>query len=174
MNDTKKSAVLVPIYRRDDGEVMVILVRRSEGDNHGGQIAFPGGKVSKSDKTLLDTALREADEEIGLPAENVLIIRQLPKVYTNFSNFEITPFLSKIKKPANWKLSKNEISEVIEIPVKRLSDQLSHGQETMDFPDWDKAREVPFIRIGQYKLWGASYRILEPILTELSNEQLQS
>ncbi|MEE8405045.1 MAG: CoA pyrophosphatase, partial [candidate division Zixibacteria bacterium] len=71
----KKSAVLVPVYRRNDGEVMVVLVRRSEGDSHGGQIAFPGGKVSKSDKTLLDTALREADEEIGLPAENVQIIR---------------------------------------------------------------------------------------------------
>ena len=173
MNDTKKAAVLVPVYRRDDGEVMVILVRRTEGDTHGGQIAFPGGKISKSDRTLVDTALREADEEIGLPAENVQIIRQLPNVHTNFSNFEITPFLGKIKRPANWKLSKKEIFEVVETPVKKLLEPQLRGQETMSFPNWDKPRKVPFIRVGQYKLWGATYRILEPILKELSNEQLK-
>ena len=173
MREPQKAAVLVPVFRNDAGEVAVIFVRRTEGDTHGGQIAFPGGKVSKSDQTLLDTALREADEEIGLPAENVLIIRQLPKVYTNFSNFEITPFLSKIKKPANWKLSKNEISEVIETPVKKLTDPALHGRQILNFPHWRDPREVPFIRIGQYKLWGASYRILYPILKELNNEQVQ-
>ena len=167
MSEPQKAAVLVPVYRRDDGEVVVILVRRSEGDTHGGQIAFPGGKISKSDRTLLDTALREADEEIGLPAESVQIIRQLPNVLTNSSNFEITPFLSKIKRPASWKLSQNEISEVIETPVKKLLDPHLHGLEMMSFPNWDKPRDVPFIRVGQYKLWGASYRILEPILESL-------
>lgn len=170
MSEPQKAAVLVPVYRRDDGEVVVILVRRSEGDTHGGQIAFPGGKISKSDRTLLDTALREADEEIGLPAENVQIIRQLPNVLTNSSNFEIAPFLSKIKRPASWKLSQNEISEVIETPVKKLLDPRLHGLETMSFSNWDEPREVPFIRVGQYKLWGASYRILEPILEDIVND----
>jgi len=167
LNGAKKAAVLVPVYRRDDGEVVVILVRRTEGDTHGGQIAFPGGKISKSDRTLLVTALREADEEIGLPAKNIQIIRQLPIVYTNSSNFEITPFLGKIKRPANWKLSKNEISEVIETPVKTLTDPVLHGRETMNFPHWPAPKEVPFIRVGQYKLWGATYRILKPILESL-------
>ncbi len=167
IREPTKAAVLVPVYRRDDGEVVVILVRRSEGDTHGGQIAFPGGKISKSDKTLLDTALREAHEEIGLPPENVQNIRRLSNVYTNSSNFEITPFLGKIKRPTSWKLSRNEISEVIETPVKILTDPALHGRETMSFSNWDKPQDVPFIRVGQYKLWGASYRILEPILESL-------
>lgn len=173
MNDTKKAAVLVPVYRRDDGEVVVILVRRTEGDTHGGQIAFPGGKISNSDRSFLETALREADEEIGLPPENVQIIRQLPNVFTNSSNFEITPFLGKIKRPVDWRLSQEEIADIIETTVKKLLDPHLHGQETLNFPNWDKPRDVPFIRIGKHKLWGASYRILEPILKELSNEQLK-
>ncbi|MCH9025238.1 MAG: CoA pyrophosphatase [candidate division Zixibacteria bacterium] len=170
MSEPQKAAVLVPVYRRDDGEVVVILVRRTEGDTHGGQIAFPGGKISKSDRTLLDTALREADEEIGLPAENVKIIRQLPNVFTNSSNFEITPFLGMIEKPTDWQPSQEEIAEIIETPVKKLLDPRLHGLETMSFPNWDKPRIVPFIRIGRHKLWGASYRILEPILEDIVDD----
>lgn len=173
MSEPQKAAVLVPVYRRDDGEVVVILVRRTEGDSHGGQIAFPGGKLSENDKSLLDTALREAHEEIGLPPENVRIIRQLPNVYTNSSRFEITPYLGKIKRPAKWKLSRKEISEVIESSVKTLTDPELHGIETMYFSHWPAPIEVPFIQLGEHKLWGASYRILYPILEELNNEQVQ-
>ena len=173
MSEPQKAAVLVPVFRNDAGETTVVFVRRTEGDTHGGQIAFPGGRLSESDETLLDTAMREAHEEIGLPPENVQIIRQLPNVYTNSSNFEITPFLGKIKRPADWKLSKNEISEVIETPVKTLTDPALHGQETIIFPNWDKPRDVPFIRVGKYKIWGATYRIFYPILEELNNEQVQ-
>ena len=169
MSEPQKAAVLVPVFCNDAGETTVVFVRRTEGDTHGGQIAFPGGKLSENDKTLLDTALREADEEIGLPAENVQIIRQLPNVYTNSSNFEITPFLGKIERPADWRLSQEEIAEIIETPVKKLLDPRLHGQETMSFPNWDKPRDVPFIRIGSHKLWGATYRILEPILESLLN-----
>ena len=172
MKQPKEAAVLVPIYRLDNGEIIVVFVRRTEGDIHGGQIAFPGGKKSTSDKTLRETALREGYEEIGLPPENVQIIRQLSNIYVSVSNFEITPFLGKIQKPFNWKLSENEIAEIIEVPAKILTDQNLHGFETMNFPHREKSRQMPFIRIGSYKLWGATHRILELILTELKEESL--
>ena len=170
MNEIRqKSAVLVPVYRNEGGELILVLVRRTEGDIHRGQIAFPGGKMSSNDKTLLDTALRETEEEIGLKSSQVEILERLPNVFTQTTRFDITPFLARIIRPTKWTRAEREIEEVIEISVKELLNPDSHGQEIKNFPQWRGPRMVPFYRVGQYQLWGATYRILNPILMELLN-----
>ncbi len=168
-NDRLKAAVLVPLYRDNGGELILVLVRRTEGDIHGGQLAFPGGKMSADDKSLTDTALRETEEEIGLKKSNIEILEQLPNVYTQSSRFDITPFLARIARPLEWSPDEREIAEIIELPVNDLVRAENRGEEIMNFPEWPAPRLVPFYRIGKFHLWGATYRILNPILMELLN-----
>ncbi|HEX2896840.1 MAG TPA: CoA pyrophosphatase [candidate division Zixibacteria bacterium] len=167
-NERLKAAVLVPVYRNKSGELILVMVRRTEGDIHGGQLAFPGGKVSAADRTPLDTALREAEEEIGLKKSNVEILEQLPNVFTQTSRFDITPFLAKIVRPEKWIMAEREVAEILEIPVKDLLAPDAYGEEIKRFPQWPEPRKVQFYRVGQYQLWGATYRILSPILKDLT------
>ncbi|MGH8015671.1 MAG: NUDIX hydrolase [Candidatus Zixiibacteriota bacterium] len=172
MNDSEsriKAAVLVPVYRDQHGELILVLVRRTEGEIHGGQLAFPGGKMSAGDKSPLDTALREAEEEIGLKISLVEILEQLPNVFTQTSRFDITPFLAKIIRPKNWRIAEREIAEIIEMSVRDLLKPDAHGEEVKIFPTWPGPRVVPFYRVGEHQLWGATYRILGPIVADLLN-----
>ncbi len=166
-NERLKAAVLVPLYRDNNGELILVLVRRTEGDIHGGQLAFPGGKISATDDSLLDTALRESEEEIGLKSSNIHILERLPNVHTQTSRFDITPFLARIVRPENWRPDNREIAEIIEIPLRDLAKPEAHGEEIKNFPEWPAPRLVPFYRVGNYQLWGATYRILNPILNQL-------
>ncbi len=163
-HDRLKAAVLVPVYRDNNGELILVLVRRTEGDIHGGQLAFPGGKMSATDNSLLDTALRESEEEIGLNRTNIEILEQLPSVHTQTSRFDITPFLARIVRPKRWSPDQREVAEIIEISVRDLANPETHGEEIKDFPQWAAPRMVLFYRVGQYQLWGATYRILNPIM----------
>jgi len=170
-NQRLKAAVLLPVYRDKSGELFLVLVRRTEGDIHGGQIAFPGGKMSDEDKSLLDTALRETKEEIGLGRSDIQILEQLPNVFTQTSRFDIAPFLAKIKRPENWRRSEREISEIIELRASDLLKPDSHGEEVKNFPNWPGPRTVPFYRVGKYQIWGATYRILSPMLRDLADDK---
>jgi 8-oxo-dGTP pyrophosphatase MutT (NUDIX family) len=163
----KQAAVIVPVYRNKNDELMVVLLRRSEGDIHGGQIAFPGGKKSRKDKTLKQTALRETNEETGLDVSNIDIFEQLPEVYTQTSQFVITPFLAKIIPPKRWVPSEHEVDEIFEVSLKEIAKPGAHGEEIKNFKHWPSPRIVPFYRIGNYQIWGATYRILNPIIDDI-------
>lgn len=171
MSNREKAAVLVPVYRDNSGELILVLVRRTDGDIHGGQIAFPGGKISPQDKSLKETALRETEEEIGLPESNIKIVEELPGVYTQTSRFDITPFLAKIVRPKQWKLSEREIAEIIEVSIKAIADPKSYGEEIKNFTNWAEPRMVPFYKIDKHQIWGATFRILSPIVTDLINNK---
>src|SRR5919205_174493 len=87
------SAVLAPVYRDPQGHLRLVFIRRSPHGIHGGQIAFPGGRREPSDANLLQTALREAEEEIGLEPQRVQVLAELPIVPTMATGFCIAPFL---------------------------------------------------------------------------------
>ncbi len=160
-----ESAVLVPVYRRG-GDLRLIVVRRAEGGLHGGQLAFPGGKREPEDATLRDTALREAEEEIGLDG-GVEVLERLPESGTLTSGFRVTPFLARIEPPATWRLEEREIAEVLDVRVADLERPRAHGEEMKSFATWKVPRLIPFYRVGRYKLWGLTYRILRPLVPRL-------
>lgn len=163
----RDAAILVPVYRAADGELHVVLVRRSEGGVHGGQLAFPGGKPDPADDSMLDTALREAQEEIGLDPAHIEILASLPIVETRTTGFRVYPFLARLPAPGQWRACAREIAEIIEVPVSELTRAEAHGTAIEQFPTWPAPQEVPFYRIGSYRLWGFSYRVLHPLIPRL-------
>jgi 8-oxo-dGTP pyrophosphatase MutT (NUDIX family) len=156
------SATLLPMYRDPDGEVRLVLIRRAEGGAHGGHLALVGGKHDPHDASMLDTALREAWEEIGLPRHLVEVLAALPPIDTRTSGFTIHPFLARIRRPDAWQRCEREVAEILEV---RLSDlAAAHCEQASSAPE---AQRVPFYRVGPYQLWGATYRILHPLLPRL-------
>ncbi len=162
-----QSAVLVPVFRRDDGELRLLVVRRAEGGLHGGQLAFPGGKCEPGDATPLATALREAHEEVGIAPEEVQILAPLPPVDTATTGFLIHPFLGRLTSPGNWRLEAGEIAEVLEVKVKDLSRPEMRGEAMEQFPVWPAPMRIAFYRVGPHRLWGATHRIVESLVPRL-------
>lgn len=163
----RDSAVLVPVFRDAAGQLQLVMVRRSSFGIHGGQLAFPGGKPEPTDGSLLATALREAKEEVGLPATDVEILAALPTVAIP-TGFRIAPFLGRIRRPETWQWQPREVEEVLEIPLLHLADAANHFEETWQLAGWPAPHRVPFYRVNSpVPLWGASYRILQPLLPRL-------
>lgn len=163
----RESAVLVPVYRDETRAIRLVLMRRALGGTHGGQLAFPGGMREETDASARDTALREAHEEIGLEPGRVTVIADLPVVETRTSNFRIAPFLARIERPAYWRPAFREVAEVLEPQIAALADPAARGHSAESFAIGPVPMLVPFIRIGDHRLWGATYRIVEPLLPRL-------
>jgi 8-oxo-dGTP pyrophosphatase MutT (NUDIX family) len=163
-----EAAVLVGVFRYESGELGLVLVRRAGGGLHGGQIAFPGGKREPQDAALADTAIRETHEEIGLVSSAVEIVEALPPVDTLTSGFRIAPFLARIERPSRWLPDPREVAQVLEVALDDLLDPAAHDEETRTFANWPEPRRIPYYRVGEDKLWGATYRIAHPLLPRLA------
>ena len=123
----REAAVLIPVYRRQDGQLMVVLVRRTQGGAHGGQLALPGGQRDPRDADLAATALREANEEIGLAGDQLELLAALPVVETRTTGFRIAPFLARPEVAA---------------------------EEVRAFPTWPPPRRIRLWRVGRHEVWG--------------------
>ena len=161
----RDAAVLVPLYRDDEGELRLVLIRRGEGGAHGGQLAFPGGKRDPGE-TLLETVLREVHEEVGLPSEAVQVLAELEPFETRSTGFRIHPFLAKVQRPKTWIVAADEVAEVLEPPLAAFGPQ-SHATEEWQLEGWPRSHTISYYRIGEHHLWGATYRIFHPLLPRL-------
>ncbi|QNE40411.1 CoA pyrophosphatase [Hymenobacter sp. NBH84] len=163
----RDAAVLVPLYRDTAGQLRLVVIRRTDFGVHGGQLAFPGGKRELQDASLEATALRETEEEIGLPAAQVRVLGKLPPIVTEVSGFRIWPFVGHIEPPAQWQWQPTEIAEVLSVVVDDLLLPDARVTETWQLPGWPAPMAVSFYRVGPYPLWGASYRMVRALLPRL-------
>ena len=167
------SAVLAPLYRDPQGALRLVFIRRGPHGIHGGQIAFPGGRREPEDADLLATALREAHEEVGLDPASVEILTALPVIETMATGFRVAPFLGRLNgPPPTWRRQETEIEEILEVRLQDLIRPEAHAVEQWQLPGWPGPRPIPFYRIGPYKLWGATYRMLESIREYLANHEV--
>ena len=156
------SAVLIPLFCRD-GEYHILFTKRTETVKyHKGQISFPGGAYEEEDGTLLNTALRECNEEIGLPPEAVEVLGELDDMFTMGSGYSISPFVAAIPWPYPFKADPIEVEEIFEVPISALLDKDHSHEETRVIGD-----QVVTMYTYQYQgkvIWGATARILAQFL----------
>ena len=159
------AAVLVPLFTRD-GELHAVFTRRRDDlRRHAGEISFPGGRQDPGED-LRQTALREAHEEIGLPAGAVDLLGALEPTPTFVTNYAIYPFVGVIAPATAWRPSAGEVAEVLELSLPKLKQ--GYGRERLI------RRGLPF-RTDVYKtdgalIWGATARILGDLFERLEPE----
>ncbi len=163
----RQAAVLVPVFRDPQGDLRVVLIHRAPGGMHGDQLAFPGGGFEPHDESLFHTALRESEEEIGLDPSSVQLLETLPILMTRATGFTIAPFLGRIVRPERWVPHQREIAAVMEPRLADLADPGAHAEMTLPYGPNGSPRQFPFIHVEGHRLWGASHRILEPLLMRL-------
>ena len=156
------SAVLIPIFYKE-GEYCILFTKRTERvKDHKGQMSFPGGAYEEQDGTLLNTALRECAEEIGLAAEAVEVLGELDDMPTMTTDYLISPFVAVIPWPYQLKVDPTEVEEIIEVPISALLDKDCLRQETEPLNDGTIIGY--FYYYNDRIIWGATARILNQFL----------
>lgn len=171
MRQQTQAAVLVPVFRDPAAGLRLVVIRRVDAGIHGGQISFPGGKPERTDTSLVETAVRETTEEIGLGRGDVEIIEALPVVRTQTSRFDIHPFLGRIRPPSTWRPQEREVAEVIEIGVAELAHPGVRALESVQPHSTAAPITVPCFRVAGTLIWGATYRILDPLVARLAGSE---
>lgn len=159
-----QAAVLVPIYLLDGEPHLVLTRRHSQLRRHAGEISFPGGRFEARDQTLLDTALREAEEEIGLPRGDVELAGALTPTSTFVTNFLIHPFVATIAPGNHWSAAPLEVEAVIELPLRQLRAARTRAQLTRRGFTFETDAYV----LSEHLIWGATARIVEDLLRRLA------
>jgi 8-oxo-dGTP pyrophosphatase MutT (NUDIX family) len=160
-----EAAVLVPLFLLgDDREPHVVLTRRrSDLRRHAGEISFPGGRRDDGDADLATTALREAEEEIGIDRSAVTLIGELPTTSTFATNYVIHPFVARIPAGVAWTVSPREVDEVLELPLG----DVRAGRTRTRLERRGVQFETDAFVVGENLIWGATARILENLFDQL-------
>jgi 8-oxo-dGTP pyrophosphatase MutT (NUDIX family) len=160
--DLRRAGVLVPLFVRE-GSLFVLFTRRTETvEHHRGQISFPGGAEEAEDGSLLDTALRESQEEIGLKREDAIPLGSLTPMVT-VTDFYVEPYVAAIPQPYTFTPEQAEIAEIIEAPVAALMDPAILEQKQVP----GRPEAVLFYHFGPHVIWGATARMLAELLASL-------
>jgi 8-oxo-dGTP pyrophosphatase MutT (NUDIX family) len=157
--------VLVPLFQPSEAEAphVVLTRRRADLRRHAGEISFPGGRQDSEDADLAETALREAEEEIGLTREVVALIGDLPPISTFATNYLIHPFVGVIPAGQRWRVSPREVDAVLELPLRELQESRTRTRLQRRGIDFETDAYI----LDGHLIWGATYRILADLLTRL-------
>ncbi len=159
----REAAVLLLLHELDGVEHLLFQVRSSTVRHHTGQISLPGGARSAGDETLLDTALREVEEEIGVPRDHIEIFGRMNDSYARSSNFRIRPYVGAIERGARrFALDPREVAQLIEVPLAHLLSTDSHGWHASE--DDGNLEAAPAYVFGEHVIWGATWRILRQFI----------
>jgi 8-oxo-dGTP pyrophosphatase MutT (NUDIX family) len=166
-SEQRTAAVLVPVYRDDGGRLRLVLIVRTDRGLHGGQLALPGGKVDADDETLIATALREAEEEIGLAPAEVQVLAELDSVRSGPTDYEVHPFLARIPADAHWEINADEVTEVLTPAVEEIWNPEIRSEVLFTSTSWPEGLLVDGIPIGDRVLWGMTLRLLDDVVPRL-------
>jgi 8-oxo-dGTP pyrophosphatase MutT (NUDIX family) len=158
------AAVLIPLYL-DGGELVAVFTeRRADLRSHAGEISFPGGRQDHPAEDLRETALREAEEEIGLSRQAVELVGALPPTGTFVTGYKIHPFVGSIQPGHRWTPQETEVAQVLELSLPALKS----GYESKRLIGKGVPIKTPTYTVDGHFVWGATARIVENLLERLS------
>ncbi|MBS1130679.1 MAG: hydrolase [Proteobacteria bacterium] len=158
------AAVLFPIVLREAGHTVLLTQRTAHLRDHAGQISFPGGRVEEEDLSPIHTALRETEEEIGLPRERVEIVGFLPE-YRTGTGFRVTPVVALVRPPFDLQPDPFEVAEIFEVPLSFLLDPANHQQHSLHYRG--ALRNYFAMPYGEYFIWGATAGMIRSLSERL-------
>jgi 8-oxo-dGTP pyrophosphatase MutT (NUDIX family) len=162
---TTDAAVLIPLYVAERGELVAVFTERREDlKKHAGEISFPGGRQDHPDEDLRETALREAEEEIGLSPDVVELVGALPPTGTFVTGYKIHPFVGMIEPGQAWTPQETEVAQVLELSLP----DLERGFESKRLIRKGLPIKTPTYTVNDHLVWGATARIVEMLLKRLA------
>lgn len=157
----RPAAVLLPVYLRQ-GSPHILFTRRTDHlEHHAGEIAFPGGRRDPEDFDLVQTALRETQEEMGIAPGDVRVLGRLDD-FVSIHGYHVVPYVGTFSYPYPFTVNAEEIAEVIEVPVAALRDPSIYREE--DWTHRGRVFPVCFYRFGRHEIWGLTAEILRQFL----------
>ena len=159
----RQAAVMALFYPNMDFQTHLLLILRNTYKGiHSNQIALPGGKMERSDPNLLETALRETQEEVGAVRDRITVIRSMSEVYIPPSNFEVTPYLGLYRKEEPFLRQADEVAAIVEVPLHDFMDDGKIFHQILN-TSYAQNVEVPAFKLNGYTVWGATAMILSEI-----------
>jgi 8-oxo-dGTP pyrophosphatase MutT (NUDIX family) len=166
------ASVLVPLVEREGGLTVLLTQRTAHLRDHAGQISFPGGRAESTDKDAVATALREAEEEIGLARQHIDVIGSLPE-YRTVTYYDVTPVVALVRPPFKLVLDSHEVADAFEVPLAFLMTPANHQRHMFEFAGYRREfLSMPWPRAGggsePYFIWGATAAMLRNLYRFLS------
>jgi 8-oxo-dGTP pyrophosphatase MutT (NUDIX family) len=158
----RRAAVLVPVIHRPDGPFLLFTERSPDLEAHAGEMAFPGGGYEERDADLSATALREANEEVGLEPEEAEVVGRLDDVPGPFGHV-VRPFVARVA-DREYHPDEREVVEVVVLPVAALTDPANYSVEERTNPE-GRTVELPFFRVDGHVVWGLTGFVLTRFLS---------
>jgi 8-oxo-dGTP pyrophosphatase MutT (NUDIX family) len=160
----RKAAVLVAVQMIEDTPHIILTKRAAALKHYPGQVAFPGGKVDAEDADAISTALREAEEEIGLPPSQVEVLGCLAP-HVTITDFRITPVIGLVEGPISLLAEQSEVDEIFVVPLSFLTDPDNYYIRARSY--FGKPRKYYTVPFGPYYIWGATARMLRGLAERL-------
>jgi 8-oxo-dGTP pyrophosphatase MutT (NUDIX family) len=164
--DHAKVACVLHLLHWEHGAWRTLLIQRTANprDRHAGQISFPGGRHEEHDGTLQQVALRETEEEVGIPASSIRVIGRLTDLYIPVSNYLVHPFVGVLETPARFIAQPGEVDEIIRPPMRMFYDEDNRKRTDVPVAEGILLKDVPHFAVENRIVWGATAMILNEFI----------
>lgn len=153
------AAVLIPIVMHEQRPTLLLTQRTAHLNDHAGQVSLPGGRVDASDASVIETALRETEEEVGLSRAHVDVLGTLPDYFTA-TGFRVTPVVALVQPPFDLRADPFEVAEIFEVPLAFLMNGMNHQRRTFEMPNGLGRRTFYAMPYERFFIWGATAGML--------------
>lgn len=163
LSKPKKCAVLVLLYPKNKSINMVLILRNAYKGVHSAQVSFPGGKKDDTDTNLLETALRESEEEVGIDRKEVKIIGELTDLFIPPSGYLVQPYVGYSINTPKFTPNKKEVSTIIEAPLEMIMDDSNIGKKKIEVSTLKRRINYPYFNIMDHTVWGATAMMINEL-----------